>query len=263
MLMTLNLIITDADLRNLKRFENQERICPLTSDNIFRGMVYTMLATQETYKQQMKMYNRLLTLQLDTPAAILEWSGDVSNIVRGLKKYDYLLELAEWWPKSGVYEAIVEDVNNNRTQEFDIRNRLAKEASGISYKGASLVMNMCDYTESVVLDVWALRALVADNYPIRSYKYEPKEGKKKKNGKKNFKHTYLGRGIYFDRGVTAKKEYTTYEGFFRELTAKHNERSNYNFTPFDFRRLLWLKRTAWCNEFGNDIDQLILPFNNR
>ncbi|MGV8141184.1 MAG: hypothetical protein ACP5NW_01945 [Candidatus Woesearchaeota archaeon] len=254
--MTLNMIITEDDIRSSEKLKSKEYITPLNSDNLFRGAVYTMLATKERYTRQVAMYNKLLLRGLDNPDAILQKHLDVATIVKGLGKTDYLMNLSRWWLKSYIAADIIADINNGRKDEFNIRNRIAKDkdASGLSYKGASLFLNMCGYVNVVALDIWTLRALVAEDYMIKSYKYIPQ------NGKKNSKHNYLGKGKYIDRGITGDKEYTLYEEFFRDLTSRYNAKFNHTFTPFDFRQILWVKRSAWGKEFGNDVNQLEIKF---
>jgi thermostable 8-oxoguanine DNA glycosylase len=252
--MTLNFIISPDDIESSERLKEKERINPLTSDEMFRGAIYTMLSTREKYTRQMVMYESLLQQGLDVPCAILEKPEAASKLVSGLRKDEYLLKLAEWWLRSDISDIILRDIYNNRVNEFNIRNKIVIESPGLSYKGASLFLNRCGYVNVVALDVWTLRALVAADYAIESYCYKPK------NGKKNFKHTYLGNGIYFDRGINDLKPYVLYEGNFRDLTSKYNSRFNYNFTPLDFRNILWVKRSTWGEKFGNDLNQLTIQF---
>ena len=254
--MTLNLIITEDDIKSSIKLKEKECI-KLTSDEMFRGIIYTMLSIKEKYIRQIIMYNQLLRQGLDTPLAILEKPEVASKIASGgLNKDKHIINLAEWWLKSNIAEDIIADVNTGRSEEFNIRNRIAKDkdASGLMYKGASLFLNMCGYKNVVAIDTWTLRALVAEDYKIKPYYYKPENGKKHPN------HNYIGKGMFMDRGITACREYTLYEQFFWDLTEKFNSKYNYNFTPFDFRQILWVKRSTWGKEFGNEPNQLELLF---
>jgi len=272
--MALNLIITADDIERSKKLQNQERIDTSTSDNMFLGLVYVMLSAKEKYTRQMIMYERLIKGGMTTPESIIANRNNLSTIVKGLDKDKYLHRLAEWWPESDLFEVITNDLNNGRTEEFNIRNYIATHANGLSYKCASLFMNMCGYKNVVALDSWALKALVAEDYEIKSYCYKPEnkpdnqeEDSDEKNNfnKKNkptekHAHNHLGKDIYMDRGITNKKEYLLYEKFFSDMVSKYNILYNLNFTPFDFKQILWTKRSTWGEKFGNDPNQLTLNF---
>jgi endonuclease III len=111
--MTLNLIITADDIECSRKLQNQERIDMSTSDNMFLGLVYVMLSAKEKYTTQMIMYERLIKSGMTTPESILANKDNLSTIVKGLRKDEYLYKLAEWWSKSGTFETIMNDLNNN------------------------------------------------------------------------------------------------------------------------------------------------------
>jgi len=253
--MTLNLIIMQDDIISAEMLIENERINLFNSDSLFRGAVYTMLSAQEKYTNQIVMYAKLLKQGLDNPDAILHNRKAVAEIIRREKKYLSLINLSKWWQDTYIANDILDDIKNGRKQEFEIRNRIAehKKATGLNYKGASLFLNLCLYLNVVAIDSWTLRALVAEDYPIKAYK-APEESVK------NFKHVYIGKGLYRDRGVTVRKEYELYEQFFRELTGNYNSLHNFNFTPFEFRQILWVKRSTWGKEFGNDSKRYEIEF---
>jgi len=253
--MTLNLIITPDDVERAKKLQVQERIDTSTSDNMFLGLVYVMLSAKEKYIKQMVMYERLIKSSMTTPESIVANKDNISTVVKGLSKDKYLHELAVWWPESEIFETITYDLNNGRPEEYNIRDYIATHASGLSYKCASLFMNMCGYKNVVTLDSWALKALVAEDYDIKSYCYNPENKKKSSHT-----HNHLGKGIYMDRGITSKREYLLYEKYFSGMVDKYNKLFNQKFTPFDFKQILWAKRSSWGEKFGNDLNELTLTF---
>jgi thermostable 8-oxoguanine DNA glycosylase len=249
----LELSISDSDLLRARTLFSKELITPVTDETLFQGVLYSLLSVREKYSNQIKVYNSLIRDNLATPKNILERSNELYNYSLGLDKSKYIVGLAKWWIKSNISKELIEDMSNGKSREFELRDMIANEADGISYKCSSLFMNMCGYENVVTLDVWAMRALVSAGYDVKSYKYVPRSSSKNLNRRLPQKiHTYLGRGIYLDRGLTSKKEYYIYESNFRDLAGK------FGLTPINFKQVLWVKRSTWTDV--HDELQLKLEF---
>jgi len=236
------------DFERAKALQDRERIDPINSDTLFRSAMYALLSARETYVKQKKIYDYLLSEGLKTPRDILERPDELSVIERmvmfGRKKRKYLYGLAEYWYTSDISETILKDIGDGRTKEFDIRNRIAKEAPGLGYKCASLLLNNCGYENVMIIDILKLKILYNFGYPIKPYEHKPKNAEVASKLKH---HGKLGEGVYMDRGISSRKEYELYESFLRDLASKHDV------TPYWFNQLTWAKESTLKKK--NAIDQ--------
>jgi thermostable 8-oxoguanine DNA glycosylase len=187
--MKNELILTKEDFKNTKILFEQEKISPINEETMFRAGLYCILSAAEQYKRQIQFYNTLLKENLDTPKNIRDSRQTLAEVLRNTRfpntKTKRVYDFALWWPKSNLPRKLVEDIDNGRQYEFPLRNRLAEEAPGIWYKGASLFMIKCGYENVVPLDIWVIRVLKNLGYNIEVPDYKKRSGPKPKEYLKN------------------------------------------------------------------------------
>ena len=209
---------TEYDFRNAQILYEKEQIKPLTEENLFRASLYCVLSAAENYTKLMRVYNSLLDNKLDSPESIASNRQTLDEIVgksrKDTQKKKCIYELSLWWPGSGLPKEIVEDAKNSRQKEFELRNSLAKDAPGIGYKCASLLIRMCGYENIVPVDIHVQRYLKEKGHDVRvtDYKTQP--------------------------GLT-KKEYLLYEQLFSGIAKSQG------IPPAKFQYVLWVKRSSW------------------
>src|SRR5690349_11339741 len=108
--MKYNWDVTEHDLEKARKFEERERISPLTSDNMFKGGVYCILSARELYLNQIRRLRRLEKNGLVTPKGVNQSPDKVRNIL-GNSKSKEIIKFADWWPESGLAEIIMKDIS--------------------------------------------------------------------------------------------------------------------------------------------------------
>lgn len=214
-------ILTAKDFENARILYEKEKIFPINKENMFRAGIYCILSAAEKYQKHKSIYNELIENKIDTPENIKKNREKLISIVRKARfpnqKSERIYKFALWWLESDLPGKIIEDVNNNRENEFELRNRFAEEAPGIWYKGASLFMIKCGYENVVPVDLWMLRFLKHNGYDVELPDYRKKSGPK-------------------------PKEYLEYENILREMA------QSYDVSPAIFQFALWSKFSTWNNK---------------
>ncbi|MBU0461403.1 MAG: hypothetical protein KJ574_02330 [Nanoarchaeota archaeon] len=211
------LYLHEEDFNLADRIYQEERISPLTSENMFLRAIYCILSAAEHFSKQKLVYEGLINAGLTTPEQIALHPGLLSDIVSKARypnsKERAIAGLAQWWPETDLPARIIADVSDSQQKEFELRNGLAKECPGMWYKCASLFMRMCGYRNVVPVDLWAMRFLRDKGFDIR---------------------------IPSDQtsGLT-KKEYMEYEQAFARVA------SEFGIPPAHFQLLLYAKFSTW------------------
>ncbi len=155
--------LSSKDFENAWKLYEAEKINPLTRENMFKGIVYSILSSRENYQKQMMVFNRLMDHGLDNPESILGNEKKLRGIVRKSgfhnQKIDAIYRLSQAWPKSNLPEDILEDSENGRKKGFELRERIDKEVYGMGYKCASLFLRMCDYLDLAIIDRHVLEGI--------------------------------------------------------------------------------------------------------
>ena len=222
--------LNPREKRYVDELARQERINPLTDENIFKSGLYIILAIKEQYKKQFSIYNKLRKQGLDTPQTILDNTSEVRNIVSSsmkTKKPAYIIGFAEWWMDSDWKNRLMEDVKDGRKNWYALRGELADNAPGMSYKSASFIMEASGYGYPVVIDTWVLKYLVYKDLIDESC-------------------------VTLNHGLS-KGQYLPIERIMTALAIFNNV------MPTTFRRSLWVKNSTWKKTKGS-LDQIVLPF---
>lgn len=156
-------ILSSGDFENAWKLYEAEKINPLTRENMFKGMIYSILSPRENYQKQMIVFNRLMDYGLDNPESILGNEKRLRNIVGRSRYYNQKREaiyrLSQAWSKSNLPEEILKDSENGRKNGLGLRKRIDKEIYGMGYKTTSLFLRMCDYLDLAIIDMHVLRGL--------------------------------------------------------------------------------------------------------
>jgi thermostable 8-oxoguanine DNA glycosylase len=214
----MELSLSLEDFKNARQLYEEERIQPLSSENMFKAGLYCILSAADSYRKLKILHAELLQKGLDTSESILSRKQSLRSVLRKSRfqntKVSRVLGFAAWWPDAQLPYEIIEDVTQGKNNEFELRNRLAEEAPGMGYKCASLFMGMCGYENVVPIDLWALRFLAAHGYEVKIPDFETIGGAK-------------------------RREFLEYERVFSEIIRK------YEVSPAVAHRALWTKYSTW------------------
>ena len=214
----MNWYLAEEDLRKAERLLAEERVYPVTYENMFCVGIYCILSAAEKYTKCKTAYQKILSDGLNTPSRIVSRREDLGEALAKLRfpntKRDRVYRFALWWSKSFLPEQILKDINLGKKEEFRLRNRLAEECPGIWYKGASLFMIKCGYENVVPLDLWMLRFLKQLGYEVEVPDYKTKSGPR-------------------------PKEYLEYERIVVEIANDHGV------SPALFQFAVWSKHSSW------------------
>jgi len=156
-------IITPEHFENAWKLYEDEKINPLTPEEMFRGIIYTILSPGENYQKQMRVFNRLMDYGLNTPKGVLSNEKRLRGIVGTsqycTRKIESIYKLSKNWNDSKIPELILEDVRTGRNNSFKLRKIIDKELFGMGYKTTSLFLRMCDYLDIAIIDMHVLRGL--------------------------------------------------------------------------------------------------------
>lgn len=226
---------TEQDYEQAQILYDLEKIEPLTSENMFRGALYCILTSKETYPNLIKVYNTLLTQGMDNPSSILSKPHKITDIARKAgypaKKEKFLKGIAEWWQKTDLPEQIIADIGDKCEREFELRNEIAKpsQAPGMGLKCTSLFFRMCGYKNIVPVDVWVLKFLAGNEYHLHQDDQTRHRG-------------------------TSKKSYLQYEQWFSEIARAFGKE------PSLFQLAVWCKKSSWQRPENNSFNQGVFDF---
>ena len=170
--------LTSRDIKRGQKILDMEKMPVLSVRSIFQATVYTILAQREQFKNQVSMYNNLLSNHLLDPRSCLDHPIMLRSILKTISlntaKFYYILANAQIYNEVG-YTLVEQIVGNmlNRDSQRRMRLKLVSMLPGISYKSASLILLKCGYEQLGVIDVWTLRYLniydVDSIYSIKRY----------------------------------------------------------------------------------------------
>jgi len=142
---------------------NRERVNPLTNTNTFRAGVYCILSPREIYQKIITICCKLFIQKgLGEPQKIIDNPSTLEQVLKTTmkKRTKRVQDFAHWWLEHNFYQEILADLNNNRKDEVNLRDKLATgkdKAPGMGLKCASLLFNMLGYAQVAPIDVWVLR----------------------------------------------------------------------------------------------------------
>lgn len=230
-----NFIITDKDIKEAKRYYEQDRIKNVCLEELFKAMLYSFLSIGQLYKTQMMIYRLLINNNMDKPDTICKNTPLLKSIVCKARFpqsiFNFIFDFStEWYDTHRHYfEYIIWDLKENGKKfSHEIRDNLVKTVNGCGYKVASLFLDICGYDDIGVIDIWSLRYLQSAGYDI-FIRYNRKSGK--------------------NRGLN-KRQYLRCEKYM-EAEAK-----KYGFSLAFFQLLVWVKTSSWKR--NHNPDQLLL-----
>jgi thermostable 8-oxoguanine DNA glycosylase len=225
-------LLHPTELRYARELADRERINPLTEGELFKSCIYTILSIRENYAKQMKMFDELKRNGLDTPHSILENQELMTRITKkSMRKPELVYNFSKWWVDSDWKSRFLEDMLHGGKNWYDLRGELAENSHGMSYKSASLVVEMCGCDDVVVADVWTLRYLI--HHGLIPERFDKQKVK---------------------RGITKKEYLTIIEPPFMKKAEEFSTK------PAILRRCIWVKNSTWSRTKGG-IDQLVLALN--
>lgn len=218
--------LTRKDFENARLLLKRELISPINQENMFRAGLYCILSAAEKYSKHNAIYYELLENEIDTPDAILSNKRELTEIIQRARypnaKEKHIRKFASWWLESDLPDEIMIDIYAEKKKEFALRNRLAEEAPGIWYKGASLFMIKCGYENVVPVDLWVLRFLEENGHDVSLPHY-----------------VTVRSPNYKERSGPTPKEYLQYEKVISDAAKE------YLVSPALFQFILWSKYSTW------------------
>lgn len=211
--------LSKEDYKNAKLLLEQERINPLTWDEMFNAGIYCILAQAERYDKQIKIYRRLLRDGITSPGAVFKKRKEFQSIIKdshfpNMKK-ERIERFAAWWADDALPYLILKDVSNGHKNGIPLRNTFAETAPAMSYKSASLFMIKCGYEDVVPIDLWVIRYLIEQGHDLK-------------------KPNYLTVG-----GITDSKKYLELEAILRKMALDGGV------SLALFQAALWGKYSTW------------------
>ena len=235
--MMSDFIITEYDIKEAKRYYEQDRIKDILLEGLFRGMLYCFLSIGQLYKTQMMIYRDLINNNMDKLDFIC---GNIPLLKTILLKarfpnsmLKYIFEFKNKWNNihRHYFNFIIWDIKeNDKKFSYEIRDTLVKNIKGVGYKVASLFLDICGYNNISVIDIWSLRFLKEKGYIEKIY-YGKKSGE--------------------SRGIS-KNKYIEYENYMKI------EADKYGYSVGFFQLLVWVKLSSWNKRY--DKNQLLLNF---
>ncbi len=210
-------ILSEYDLEIGRVLFEKEKVFPVTRETMFCAGVKCIISAVEKYRKYEKVYE-ILKAEFNTPARMIGRRNELKEIVRRLRfpnrKFKFLVDFAGWYSRTDIPEKIIEDIKLGRRNEFKLRDRIAREAPGIWYKGASFFMNKCGYENVVSIDLHVLRFLRDLGYKVKIPDYKKRSGPK-------------------------PKEYLAYEKTISQIARMHSV------SPALFQFAIWAKYSGW------------------
>lgn len=167
--------MADKDYENAKLLLEQERINPLTLDEMFKAGIYCILAQAERYDKQIRIYRRFLKYELTSPVSIFQKRDKLHAILKESHypnmKEERIKNFAGWWIVAAIPHVILKDTLNGHKRGVELRNGFAEIAPAMSYKSASLFMIKCGYEDVIPIDIWVMRFLKEKGYSVKVPNY--------------------------------------------------------------------------------------------
>ncbi|MBI4145524.1 hypothetical protein HY493_04970 [Candidatus Woesearchaeota archaeon] len=141
------------------------QIRPVTSETLFQGAMFSVLAARQDYPMHVSTYAMLLAEGFGDPRKL--WTDRHSLALRSClsklngpnQKRQRLVMLAGWWMRSEMPDMIVEDCNDGKKKEFELGDKFAETAPGIWYKGQRMLWGHIGYMHGVPIDTWMVKFL--------------------------------------------------------------------------------------------------------
>jgi len=173
------LLLEESNFIAARKFHTQEQeiVGKHTDDELFRGLVYCILAQMQDYGTQMYVFHKLCDNGCGTIDGVLENRAKVPEHVQPAvynnSKVDYILRLAENWDSIGIHDILA------NPDEQAARKELIKQ-KGVEVKTASLFLRMCGMESLVPIDSWMIGMLYLHGYPIEIERAATTRDKKQK-----------------------------------------------------------------------------------
>jgi len=161
-----NWLLTQEDIKNGKKFYNEEKVSSLDNIEFFQKGVESILSRAEKFVKQKRLFKILLDNNLDTPQNITDNIDKLKNIFEssGYKPIyptttvEMIIGFSNWWQNSTLPEEIIRSRERNDGKSgIEFRDRMAKlgspdKAPGMGPKISSLFISLCGFKDVVILD---------------------------------------------------------------------------------------------------------------
>ena len=204
---------------------------PLDKQNMFLAGTYSILSAAQDYQNQIKGFKKMLDFNLSTPQDIIDDKDKLRHILRTVRypnqKTKRIHNLATLFLDDNfdIFEKIIEDSNNGREYEFELRDEVAKTVPGLGIKCSSLFLIKCGYNNVVPIDTWMFKFLRDMDYVG------------------DIKTDYSARSIPTSSHRKFENTFLEYVGDFKIDNPEVTE--TYNLTPALFQCALWGKYSTY------------------
>jgi len=182
------------------RLFEMERVKEIDLSSIYSAGIYCILAIGDRWITAERTH-RKIKKRFKTPEYTITHLKELRPYLDSIRWYNekfiYIKNFSLWWvgTKAELPLQILNDLQNGREKEFELRNAFAKGAPGFQEKGASLLLLKLGYENVVPVDHWESIFLKSMGYDIKVGDYKTVSG---------------------PRG----KEYLEYESIIREFAEK-------------------------------------------
>lgn len=127
---------------------------------IFNAGILSILEGSVKRRDAELTAQKLINMSLDNPQSIVACKNEIPGIIYPIRWYNRRTErmvgFSEWWLAAGnppgIIKEIIQNTTNCGTRGFGLREALAKEASGMERKTASVFMMRLGYENLVPVD---------------------------------------------------------------------------------------------------------------
>lgn len=150
---------TPKDILNGKELYKSVHVKNINKETILKTFVFSLFSRADLLQKNEIIYNALIKQGFENLDKACQNPALLTKIVNNARypnesNRDYVSFL-NWFHRlePNFCEELIEDVNQGRKREFEIRNKIAKKVPGISLKIASLFLNRFDYGNVVPVDI--------------------------------------------------------------------------------------------------------------
>ncbi len=224
--------LSETDIgRGTARYE-QERVKEPSLSNFYGSSIRWILSAGDRDNKVIDLYHKHFTKNGAplSPKEVLDtakqWRKDhkkgirspIDGMLWASQRLKNVERHAKWWirTKAKLPKAILEDLQNGKTQGLELREQLVQEMPGAAHKVASAIMLVNGYSELAIIDIHMARYLREMGHDIIP-------------------------GDYKTQGGLHKGAYLKYEKVVQEYAKL------LNLSPAQFHFAVWAKRSAVYN----------------
>ena len=150
---------TPKDISNGEKLYQSVQIKNINKKTILQAFVFSFFSRADLLQKNESVYKALIKEGFDELEKACQNGASLTKIINNARYpnesfMDYVSFL-NWFHylEADFYKELIEDINQDRKREFEIRNKIAQKVPGINLKIASLFLNKFGYANVVPVDI--------------------------------------------------------------------------------------------------------------